>query len=296
MDKILFNEPVGIYIGNNCNLSCEQCLTFSNFNFKKWFRWDSFQDYYIEWSNKVDYKNIYIFGGEPYANPELKEWAVNLKKLWPESNFWILTNGSYIRNHIQLTRDLMDVGYIIQISCKDDNFFNEANEIVPLLFDDNKNIIKIRDKDTISRPYTNNYITKFYQNSKVVIEIYEDYYFIPSSIKEIKDGILYFHKNDAESTHASCPVIPCNVLLNGLFYKCSFMSAFSEAKHQFKFEKSAFDLLEKYQPGSPYDNIDDFFKNYKKFIPQCSLCNYNNMNIKESIIKLFPRKSKTKLG
>lgn len=46
MDKILFNEPVGIYIGNNCNLSCEQCLTFSNFNFKKWFRWDSFQDYY----------------------------------------------------------------------------------------------------------------------------------------------------------------------------------------------------------------------------------------------------------
>jgi hypothetical protein len=130
--------------------------------------------------------------------------------------------------------------------------------------------------------------------------VYEDYFFIPSSVKEIKDSVLHFYNNDPEITHDSCPIIPCNVLLNGLLYKCPLLSSYSEAKKQFKFEESAQELLEKYCPGNPYDSIDkieSFLKNLKKSVLQCSLCNYGNIEAtKNSVIKLFPRKSKIKLG
>lgn len=296
MQRVVFEEPVGVYIGNNCNLSCEQCVTFSNFNFKKWFKWQENSDAYYTWSLKVDFKNIYVFGGEPYANPELRMWCRELKDLWPESNFWILTNGTYLKNNIDLTKELIDMGYVIQVSCKDEKFFQEVTELIPDLINDYSTS---RNEDSRSRPYTNSYITTYHNDKRILMEVYEDFYFLSSSVKEIKDGVLHFYNTDAELTHSKCPMIPCNVLLNGFLYKCSFMASFSEARYQFEFEKSAYKLLKKYKPGNPYSDISEiaqFLKNLKNPIDQCSLCNYADMDIESSIIKISPREPKIKLS
>jgi len=193
-----FEEPVGIYIGNNCNLSCKECITFSNFNFKKWFKWEDTESYYKEWSKKIDFQNIYIFGGEPYANPELKKWASNLLELWPNSNFWILTNGTYIKTELELTRELINLGYMLQISCKDNLYFDEINSLIPDLLKDFKNVEKIVKKDDQMRPYTESEIVEYRVADRVLLQLYADYNFLPSSVKEIKDGVLYFHNTDAE--------------------------------------------------------------------------------------------------
>lgn len=294
----IFKEPVGIHIGNNCNLSCDECITLSNFNFKKWFKWDDFKDFYLRWSEKVNFQNIYIFGGEPYANPELINWAINLKKLWPESNFWILTNGTYIKQELELTKRLIDLGYAIQVSCKDEKYLEEVIFTIPELFDDFTTVNETKKTNPTMRPYTESNIIEYTINDKVVLQVYEDFNFLPSSIKEIKNKILYFHKNDPQITHNKCPIIPCNVLLNGLLYKCPLVSTFSEAKYQFQFEKSAYDLLEQYNAGNPYSSADDvinFLKNLENYIPQCSLCNYANIDLESSLIRLDPRKKKIKL-
>jgi hypothetical protein len=76
------------------------------------------------------------------------------------------------------------------------------------------------------------------------------------------------------------------------------VSTFSEAQYQFNFEESAYQLLKQYQPCDPFsevDNIMSFLSNLKKSITQCSLCNYGNIDIKESFISVQPREKKIML-
>ena len=63
---------VEFYITNVCNLNCDNCNRFNNFAFSGHYRWADYESSFKEWSKIIDFPEIAIIGGEPFANPDLK--------------------------------------------------------------------------------------------------------------------------------------------------------------------------------------------------------------------------------
>lgn len=84
------------YITNVCNLSCSECNRFNNLSFSGHFKWESYKKEYTEWAKKIIIYNCGIVGGEPFLNPDIKNWIVGLAELWPDTVINLLTNGTKI--------------------------------------------------------------------------------------------------------------------------------------------------------------------------------------------------------
>ena len=84
------------YITNVCNLGCQDCNRFNNFNFTGHQRWADYADIYAEWAKIIDISTISILGGEPTLNPSFLEWVDGISALWPNSNISIVTNGTVL--------------------------------------------------------------------------------------------------------------------------------------------------------------------------------------------------------
>ena len=82
------------YITNVCNLGCQDCNRFNNFNFTGHQRWADYADIYAEWAKIIDIPTISILGGEPTLNPSFLEWVDGISALWPNSKISIVTNGT----------------------------------------------------------------------------------------------------------------------------------------------------------------------------------------------------------
>jgi organic radical activating enzyme len=85
---------VEFYITNVCNFNCDNCNRLNNYYFSGHESWKLHKDTYKVWSEKIDFENILILGGEPLLHPNLPEWMIGLRSLWPSAEIKILSNGS----------------------------------------------------------------------------------------------------------------------------------------------------------------------------------------------------------
>lgn len=85
------------YITNVCNFNCDNCNRLNNYYFSGHEKWGEYLEVYRQWSDKIDFENITILGGEPTLNPDLKKWIAGLHQLWPAAKITILTNGSNLK-------------------------------------------------------------------------------------------------------------------------------------------------------------------------------------------------------
>lgn len=96
---------VEFYITNVCNLNCDNCNRFNNFAFEGHYRWSDHEPSYQQWAKIIDFRSISILGGEPFANPDLKNWILGIRRLWPDSDLQIITNGTYL----SLDKEIYDI-------------------------------------------------------------------------------------------------------------------------------------------------------------------------------------------
>jgi organic radical activating enzyme len=96
MNKLNF-EIIEFYITNVCNFNCDNCNRLNNYHFSGHQRWADYQEVYYQWSQRIDFENITILGGEPTLNPDLDQWIIGLHKLWPSAKIEILSNGSRLK-------------------------------------------------------------------------------------------------------------------------------------------------------------------------------------------------------
>jgi len=100
MSKIKF-EYLDIPIIRSCNLACAGCLTFSDSQkIKGLVRLENSLEWLNFWANKLDPENIHVFGGEPLLHPQFIDWCITIKKLWPNTNLKVYTNGYYLHQYI----------------------------------------------------------------------------------------------------------------------------------------------------------------------------------------------------
>jgi organic radical activating enzyme len=294
-EKIKFPDEVSFYICNLCNLTCEGCLTHSNRRFKGSFKWETHADEYKQWSKVLSFYNISILGGEPFLNTDLFEWCKNLKELWPECNeLFIDTNGTQLKNNIELSKELINMGWVLRVACHDPSHYQEIESVIEEILKDRVDLEKNDIIDVLNLK-----ARQYVSNGKLLAQLGKQWYFFPSYIKNVSNGVTYFHDLDPELNHKNCPVNDCYVFVNGLLYKCMLVATYPEAKKQFKFEKAAGELLDAYRACSSNDSIDEIIKFIDKLphtIEQCKLCPYSEIPPPPNTprtIKLFPL-SKTK--
>ena len=84
---------VEFHITNVCDISCNNCNKFNNFNLKGSFRWNDVSSIYERWASILTFDEITIVGGEPLTNPDLPNWIAGIRRLWPDARLAVATNG-----------------------------------------------------------------------------------------------------------------------------------------------------------------------------------------------------------
>jgi len=112
----IHNHTVEMYITNVCNLACDNCNRFNNFAFKGYQRWKDSEAIYEKWSKVCDIDTFNIMGGEPFTNPDILSYIRGVRKLWPKSKIYVVTNGTHMHKIRNMIDDLRENDIRIKIS------------------------------------------------------------------------------------------------------------------------------------------------------------------------------------
>lgn len=275
-ERIKYPNTVAVLINNLCNLTCNHCSGLFRYDFTGVFDWKTHEEKYKKWSEIVDFPALDIFGGEPYLNPDLDSWVMNIRKLWPDSQMRIFTNGTrlYSERDIELTRKFIRNNVELRVSCHDQNEWERTKAAVSNILKPWEDL-KIIEMDM--QPGKEWYCVEYYFEGRLLITLYRVTEMFPTWAT-FRDGKIHFIKGgDQEESFKKCVWKDESATLqHGLLYKCPPVTNYAEAKYQVMFDEEAAELLEQYKACSPVkEEVIDFINNIPKSMPQCSLCAYD---------------------
>ena len=266
MNKPVVEDAV-FYITNVCNLACKDCESFNNYNFKGHFLWESHSELYTKWAELIECKSINIHGGEPFLNNDLINWAINLKKLWPNAqDYFISTNGTRLIHKKDIVKKCMQLGYNIDIVVHEPDQYN-------IILNNIKSILSDFD---YYESFDGRIEFKRTDNNQLLASVEETYNFRPSAIKQFDKGVAQLQRSNPKKAFKLCIADnpPCVPFVRGYMYSCLLTSLITDFVTQFNVEQEAKTDMLKYRPCSPYDSIDKITKHINETYRQRDLCKY----------------------
>ena len=238
-------DVLEIYITNVCNLTCRGCNRFNNYNFKGHHLWRDHADKYEEWSKRIAINKISIIGGEPTLNPDLELWAMNLRRLWPDSDIKIQTNGTYIRPNFAIIHNEHHVHFAVSLHdiTTADDIIKSWKQLLGSQFD----------------------------------TFLEGFVFHTANIIEQDDHFILDCSNDKHTAFNACDMKHDHTMYQGNLYKCPSMALYPEFNNQFdlRLSNEQQELLNRYRPLSAdctEEELQQFVSTRDTPIDQCSLC------------------------
>jgi organic radical activating enzyme len=151
-----------IPIIRSCNLGCGGCLTFSDSKkIKGTVNLNESKDWLEHWAARLDPEAVTVFGGEPLLHPQFVDWCRELRRLWPEADLRINTNGYYLDRLYskvdQLFTEEIKPQFIVSIQTGHEPYYSIVKN----------NIETLKDKVLV-------YYKQKYPNSKVVWNLWLD--------------------------------------------------------------------------------------------------------------------------
>jgi len=231
-----------VYITNVCNLACRGCNRYNNYNFKGHQYWDDYADDFELWATKIDAELISIIGGEPTLNPDLEKWCSNLRRLWPNTEMMIASNGTYFRPEFDHFYDKYRVGFSITL-----HDINTASKIM---------------KTWIKNAELDSFIPGFFFHQSNVIE---------------ENGYFTAYNSDKISAFNACGMKHSHTIHKGKLYKCPNVQLLPEFSKQFdlRLTKEQHDIMTSYKPLSAdctLSELQQFALDRDTPIEQCRLC------------------------
>jgi Radical SAM superfamily/4Fe-4S single cluster domain len=270
--KHLFSK-IEFYITNVCNLTCEGCNRFNNYNFAGWQRWSDYKADYEEWAKYVDIDRIVILGGEPLLNPDILDWVYGINQVF-KRNVQILSNGTRLNKVKGLYEALQANGNWMGISWHNPNTIYEFEQEVHKFLQGT--VIRV-EKDDPKNEFGADVV--WIDENKVAIPLWIQWDFYDSAIQRNELGQFTLHNSRPEVAHNSCGFrIHKNYhFIKGKLYKCGPSALFPEFDQQHPFGISEEDrrILHSYQPLSPYEFLErgqEFLANIDKQLDQCKFC------------------------
>jgi organic radical activating enzyme len=258
------------YITNHCNLNCNNCNRFNNYNFRGHYDYKSYLDTYQEWAELLDPYRITIIGGEPLMHPDLEGWAKTIKELWPNAIRNISSNGTLLLKKPNLYNILKNYGFELTISV------HNLKWMEPLLNDLDK--FYPGDYSLTEDPDDKQLFAKTaIDDNNVKIVIYKFNNMHQSAVYVGKNSRLHVHNSNPTVAHAQCDGSTCHHMINGKLYKCGVEALIREFSNQFNLELTPEQrTIVESDVGVTIDqakeNLDNFVSRMNSPIPHCTLC------------------------
>lgn len=273
--KIPF-QKIEFYITNVCNLTCDQCNRFNNFDFRGWQAWSDYEDVYRRWAELIDLRALTIMGGEPTLNPTLVDWIQGLNKVFG-IEVQVLTNGTRMNKVRGLYEALINPppnGKSNSIAIS----LHNVNEIRQLR-QDLAEFLQGPMMENTHRPDLWGCDWQFSDRNGVFINVYVQNRFETSSIRILPGGARTLHNSDPETAHRACTHVKYKSyhFIRGALYKCGPVALMPEFDHQHPLDITDEDriLLNSYRPLT-VDNFDtyheEFMRDLDKPLAQCRFC------------------------
>jgi organic radical activating enzyme len=254
---------VEFYITNVCNLTCDNCNRFNNYNFKGWQRWSDYKAAYTKWADLVTYDSVSILGGEPLLNPSLIDWAYGIYDLWQQP-VEIVSNGY---------RDLLATKkawlYISLHNTTDrEKIYEEIRKFMPNA-----------KKASATDPMRGLGDELFRDPSGARIAVRLENKFVTSSIKRDENNALTLYNSDPKKAHSVCTFVSSKNyhFIKGQLYKCGPVALLPEfdQQHPLAITDEERLLLNSYRPLT-VENFEDYHKEFlislENPIAQCKFC------------------------
>lgn len=272
MNKHHFKK-LEFYITNVCNLTCEGCNRFNNYNFSGWQRWSDYEADYEKWAQHIDIDHMVLLGGEPLLNPDIMDWIYGLNRIF-RTNVQILSNGTRINQVKGLYQALQVNGNWMGISWHNPNTIDDFDASVREFL--KGNVIKV-DRDHPENDFGAHMM--WMDSNRVKIPLWIQYDFYDSAIKTVPGGGLTLHDSDPLKAHGACGFAKHKNyhFIRGRLYKCGPVALFPEFDQQHNLALSDEDraLLSSYQPLAA-DEFEtrggEFLANIDKPLAQCKFC------------------------
>ena len=275
----LFNK-IEVYVTNVCNLTCEQCNRFNNFDFKGWQRWSDHAAQYQQWGKLIDLKAITILGGEPLLNPDIVSWIHGLNDAFG-IGVQILTNGTRL-NQVKGLYDAI-------ASARPRNGIKNTIAISLHNLDDLETLQQnIREflsgpvQQNTHRPELWGADYQYSDRNGVFINVYYQNRFDTSTVQTSASGRYVLFDNDPVLAHTDCTFVKFKSyhFIRGKLYKCGPAALLPEFDQQHGFDISNQDqeLLNSYRPLSVNNFAEyheEFLANLDNPIAQCKFCPVN---------------------
>lgn len=273
------------YIINSCNLSCDNCRSFSNFRFNGLHEFDP--DRMQAWADRLDIGDIEILGGEPTLHPRLHEWIRGLRQLWPSAHVRLVTNGVRLTAVENLHQLLVENRCNLMVSM---HGYDLRPQIAREIFDCFGECEVLpeepwRDKTVDPRSnITRTYVPQHHQvtNSQiepcvwlrtqlgVIINVQNNHAFQDTCFT---DDAFALHNSDPGRAHDHCGISWCHHFIGDRIYKCSILGLLPEFLRQ---QKLATDHVMAYQ-GLALEQLDqDSINQLREPTPHCRVCPENN--------------------
>lgn len=289
--KYRFDNKVEFYITNVCNLTCDNCNRFNNFNFKGYQRWADYAETYQRWSKLIELKSIVLMGGEPLLNPTVKEWTSGLADIFDcdvqiLTNGWQLTRVPELYEVIQSYADRPKNFVHLQVSLHNLNHFEHLRQqIAEFLQGPLKEWGTCLGQD--APPFHRNY-RAFYTAQDVngvQVNMHVDNNFYTAAVQRSADGQYHVHNSDPQVAHSGCGFVKYKSyhFIEGKIYKCgpaALMPEFDRQNGLVLTDKQR-QVMHSYQPFT-VDQVENLGPNILHSIddpvPQCTFCPVQGTN------------------
>ena len=254
-------EHVEIMIINACQLACKSCATFSDIKHSGYVTWEQGKKQLLPWLERLDLECIGIMGGEPFMNPDLKNWLHGLRELLPDTQIRLPTNGLLLHKHMDVVNFMNDIGNcILKISYHVDN--TTLRRTI-------KQIINAYN----FRPVTEYGINRWSTANNFKFQINNPIKFLQSYKGDY--STMSPHDSDPKEAFDACVCQRCAFLHDNKLFKCSIAGLTPELHKRFNRPNN--------QQWQPYLNtgadincsdtvLDQFVKNFGKPHAMCRQC------------------------
>jgi organic radical activating enzyme len=200
-------EYIEIQFIHACNLACTGCATFSELKHSGYTSWPQIEAQIKPWLERLEPECVGVMGGEPFMNPHLEKIIVGLRKLLPNTQIRVPTNGLLLMKKYRIVKLLEEIGNsILKISYHiDDDLIHQA--------------IKKIMHDFTFKPVTEYGINRWSTKNNFKFQINSPETFMKSFVNDYHN--MKPHNNTPSDAFDICVAQRCPFLFQGKLYKCS---------------------------------------------------------------------------
>lgn len=263
MHKFTLPTVLDIYITNVCNLTCENCRSCNNHQFRGHVTYN--HDRHWALAQQLDIPTFGILGGEPCLHPDLFDWLQGLRQCWPKSKANVITNGTRLSKVRGLHRQLADLNYDVQVTIHAENLREFVADQVAQCFGACEVLPPLVDDD--HRLNTNFWLRT---DLGVLLDVQNAWDFAPvSELVDRSDTAL----SDPKIAHQNCSHKYCTHMVDAGLYKCCVTAVLPMFLRQRG--RAVPDLLAEYQAITAENISQENLEHLTRYIPQCALCPEN---------------------